>query len=879
MPPVPSVCEGQSLYEAMNVLTGRVNTCIETYNAVMAENYSTLHNLQRAAAENGAYYGPCEVWVEEGYYPDESATYHLIHKACVDRRGEPIRMELHLAYGNTTNSKIEQDIFSASKVTFADKIVVAQPKTANGWYGRAIWKGCPIASSDSSDLYTVGFTRAGHMRVYQNNVSVDQMLRDTIENAMGCSGVLIQNGQLCEDSWLTSIPNYDQQTERVVMGQNRDTKEVIFLVCGDEDDVHRQGMTTKAAAKILLSYGCDIAVELCEGADAGAMDKGSLMYVPPENKVPTAYCYWVISRRCFYRTDYERELAELIQNYGRCLWDGFLNKKRIEQVKAELDQEIKDRIAGDEKLQENIDKEEAERKEADRILQENIDKEVARATSEEQRIEGRLNDEIQRATGEEQRIETKLDEEIQRAKNEEQRIETKLDGEIQRAKDEETRIEGKLDQEIERSTTEDKRLDDKIDQEIHDRTNEDAKLHQEILTEQGQRIAADEVLQTNINNEAATRASEDKRISDEFQVKLDAETATRTENDQRLQANIDAEIENRTNADTALGARIDAAVARITACEGDIVKLQELTVKLQGQMASLDTTVTEILHTISDIESSLNNLKLSVNNLNTTVNKIIDGTIELPYVKKKGDTMTGPLNMADANGAVKGSLSVTNGGVSLADADGSYVKVDGDTVEVGKNDGSAAKITNVAAGTEDTDAVNVGQLKALSSIKLFRGYAEASDFNSPTYFTPTTGSYNRIAGTSASLMVLTEPDEGADAELTKNGILPADITVVSVTGGRVIQQDVEGENYSAGYVFKLVDLLQMWLEPADSPRIATLVTRGMLTKPQAVWGIMLACTASDREDAIKGAPFTIAYVDGKLPIDGRTYQGDVDSPN
>ena len=681
MPPVPSVCEGQSLYEAMNVLTGRVNTCIETYNAVMAENYRTLHNLQRAAAENGAYYGPCEVWVEEGYYPDESATYHLIHKACVDRRGEPIRMELHLAYGNTTNSKIEQDIFSASKVTFADKIVVAQPKTDKGWYGRAIWKGCPIASSDSSDLYTVGFTRAGHMRVYQNSVSVDQMLRDTVENAMGCSGVLIQNGQLCEDSWLTSIPNYDQQTERVVMGQNRDTKEVIFLVCGDEDDVHRQGMTTKAAARILLSYGCDIAVELCEGADAGAMDKGSLMYVPPENKVPTAYCYWVISRRCFYRTDYERELAELIQNYGRCLWDGFLNKKRIEQVKAELDQEIKDRIAGDEKLQENIDKETAERKEADRILQENIDKEVARATSEEQRIE------------------------------------TKLDEEIQRAKDEETRIEDKLDKEIERSTAEDKRLDDKIDKEIHDRANEDARLHQEILTEQGERIAADEVLQNNINQEAATRASEDTRISEEFQTKLDAETATRTKNDQRLQANIDAEIESRTNADSALGARIGAAVDRITACEGDILKLNELTVKLQSQMSSLDTTVTEILHTISDIESSLNNLKLSVNNLNTTVNKIIDGTIELPYVKTKGDTMTGPLNMADANGTVKGSLSATNGGVSLADADGSYVKVDGDVVEVGKNDGTPAKITNVAAGTENTDAVNFGQLADAGFLK------------------------------------------------------------------------------------------------------------------------------------------------------------------
>lgn len=779
MQPVPSVCEGASLYEAVNILTQRVNVCMDTYNHVMAENYRTLHNLQRAAEENGAYYGPREVWVEEGYCADESATYHLVHKGVVDRRGEPIRMELHLAYGNTTNSQIEQDIFSASKVTFADKIFVAQPKGENGWYGRAIWKGCPIASSDSTELYTVGFTKSGHMRVYQNAVSVDQMLRDTIENAMGCSGILIQNGQLCDDSYITSIPNWDKQVERVIMGQNLDTKEVIFLVCGDEDDVHRKGITSKAAAKILLAYGCDIAVELCEGTDAGAADKGSLMLVPKENKVPTAYAYWVISRRCFYRTDYERELAELIQNYGHCLWDGYLNKKRIEQVKAELDQEILDRIAGDKQLQDNLDEETRQRIEADRVLQENIDKETERAKAEEARIEGRLDDEIERATAEEKRIDAKLDSEIERAKSEEQRIEGKLDDEIARAKSEESRIETKLDNEIERSTTEDKRLDDKIDQEIHDRTNEDAKLHQEILTEQGERIAADKVLQTNINNEAATRASEDERITDlltdkinqeqteriaadntlqsnidkeaatrasedtrvteEMTALITAETNARTEADKTLQSNIDkeastrasedvrvskeltalinAEVENRTNADTALGARIDALTVRVTATEADIVKLQDLTVKLQQQMTALDTSVTEILHTISDIETALNNVKVSITNLTNTVNQIIDGTIELPYVKKAGDTMTGPLQMADGNGTVKGSLSAADDGVSIAAADGTFVKAGGDLVSVGGNDGKDVVVRGVADPVNGNDAVNKDYVDGINGIK------------------------------------------------------------------------------------------------------------------------------------------------------------------
>ena len=206
MPPAPSVVEGQSLYEAVNNLTDRVNTCIHTYNDVMSNCYATLHNLQRAAEENGAYYNNCEVWTEQGYDANSSATYTLIHKAVVDRCGEPIRIQMHLAYNNTTNSKIEQNLFSASKVTYADKIVVAQPMGEKGWYGNAIWNGAPIATSEEPTLYTVGFTRAGIMRVYSNSVCVDQMLRDTIENAMGCSGVLIQNGQVTDETWRQNIP-------------------------------------------------------------------------------------------------------------------------------------------------------------------------------------------------------------------------------------------------------------------------------------------------------------------------------------------------------------------------------------------------------------------------------------------------------------------------------------------------------------------------------------------------------------------------------------------------------------------------------------------------------------------------------------------------
>lgn len=579
MPPVPSVVSGMDLYEAVNNLSDRVNVCIHNYNAVMAENYKTLHNLQRAAQENGAYYGPGEVWVEEGYYADESSTYHLVHKAAVDRRGEPIRVQLHLAYGNTTNSKIEQKIFNASKVEFADKMVVAIPKTDKGWYGKAIWHGCPIASADEPTLYTVGFTRSGVMRVYNNGADIDQMLRDTVVDAMGCSGVLIQNGQITDDSYRANIPDADKQVARVVMGQVGATRELIILTVGSENDVNRKGLTSMACAQILKQYGCDIAVELCEGAESGAVDKGSLMYVPDGNKEPTAYAYWFISRKCFYKNDYERELAELVQNYGACIWQGFLNGKAIASVKEALDAEIERAKAAEKTLQENIDAETARAQSEEKRIEGKVDDEVTRAVEAEKAIQKNVDDEVARAKAEEQRIETKVDSEIARATAEEQRIDAKVDAETERATGEEQRIEGNLNEEITRAKAAEQKLTEELDAEVHRATNAEAVLHQEVLTEQGQRIAADNVLQTNINNEATERS----------------------------------------NADKTLQGNIDALATRVTECESDIANLQTITSSLQGQMAALDKTVVGVQKTVSDVELAMNEVKQIVNNMSTTV--------------------------------------------------------------------------------------------------------------------------------------------------------------------------------------------------------------------------------------------------------------------
>lgn len=447
-PPVPSVVEGESLYQAVNNLTNRVNVCINTYNDVMANCYKTLHNLEAAAQENGAYYGPCEVWTEEGYDANESATYTLIHKACVDRRGEPIRMELHLAYGNTTNSKIEQSLWSASKITYADKIVVAQPMGANGWYGNAIWHGAPINSASEPSLYTVGFTRAGVMRVYSNAVSVDQMLRDTVENAMGCSGVLIQNGQITEDSWRENIPNATEQVSRIVMGQNLDTREVIFLVCGNENDVNRKGMTSKACAEILLQYGCDIAVELAEGTSAGAMDKGSLIFTPDNDNVPNAYAFWYISRKCFYRTDYERELAELMQNYGRAIWETYLNYNRIQDLRDDLNEEIQNRIEGDNALNAALEQEIQDRKDGDAALNAALQQEITDRTNADVAINARIDQEIEDRKAGDEALNTALSQEIQNRKEGDEALNTAIEQEVTDRQAADAALKAELEAEI-----------------------------------------------------------------------------------------------------------------------------------------------------------------------------------------------------------------------------------------------------------------------------------------------------------------------------------------------------------------------------------------------------------------------------------------------
>ena len=612
MPPVPSVVEGESLYEAVNNCIDRVNVCMDTYNSVMAECYKTLHNLQRAAEENGAYYGPADVWTEEGYDADSSAKYFIIHKRHVDRRGQPIFMELGLAYDNATNSKIEQSIFSASKVKYADKIVVAQPKTEKGWYGKAIWHGAPIQADPAANLWTVGFTKGGFMRVYSNGTGVDTMLADTVFNAMGCSGVLIQDGALTSEMYYNQIPDYNKQTSRVIMGQNIATGEVLILVTGHENDVNAKGMTSTAAAEILRQRGVTLAVELCEGESAGACDKGQLMFTPENDTVPTAYCFWYITRRRFYKNDYERELAELTQNYGQSIWQGYLNGEKIQDIAADLAAEIDRAQNAENNLDAAIKAEQARAEAAEGQLNTKIEAETTRAEAAEKALDAKITAETERAEAAEADLQEQITNEVNRATAAEADLQEQITEEVTRAKAREDEIAGDLADEVNRATLEENRLNG-------------------LITTETQRAKdAEAVLQTNIDNEQQARE--------------DADTALGARIDS-LSSDVTQQIND---FKTEVNGKLDSMESTINQMQTTVKSLGTQVDNLSQNVTNLSGAVSTMQNTVNTLQQNFTSLTEAVAGINDELDKIQSGELVLPYLKRGGDTGTGTFNFTGA---------------------------------------------------------------------------------------------------------------------------------------------------------------------------------------------------------------------------------------
>ena len=419
-----------------------------------------------------------------------------------------------------------------------------------------------------------------------------------------------------------------RSTSRVIMGQNIATGEVMILVTGHENDVNAKGMTSIAAANILLQRGATIAVELCEGESAAACDKGQLMFTPESKTVPTAYCFWYITRRRFYKNDYERELAELMQNYGQCIWEGYLNGEKIQDIADDLAAEIERAQNAENNLDAAIKAEQARAEAAEGQLNTKIEAETTRAEAAEKALDAKITAETERATAEEARLDAKIDAETERATGVEADLQEQITEEVTRAKAREDEIAGDLSDEVNRATLEENRLNG-------------------LITTETQRAKdAEATLQTNIDNEQQAREDADTALGG----RIDA-----------LSSDVTQQI---TDFKTEVNGKLDSMESTINQMQTTVESLTTQVDNLSQNVTNLSGAVSTMQNTVNTLQQNFTSLTEAVAGINDELDKIQSGDLDLPYLKRGGDTGTGTFNFtgatvnvaaptADANAATK----------------------------------------------------------------------------------------------------------------------------------------------------------------------------------------------------------------------------------
>lgn len=584
VPPLPpefnSLTESQQLYgldKKMNELICMVNG----HNREVEKIYCEIVNSAKA---NDAYYWR-EIRTEEGYLEDASSPYKVVHIPFLDCGGQPIYLELGLAYNNTTNSGIKENVFSCSQRTFADKLVPAM-NVANAWVGATVFKGAPITeiNEETPDGYTFGVTQSGFLKVYKNLKDYKQMGLDKIRNAMMANSILMENGAVS--------PNYygaDKETlqGRVGVGMNYSTKERFIIIIDT-------GATADMLANLFAKYNCTVAVELATGTSSVAMDKGAFMFMPAgiepttNPTVPEINAFWYITKRRHYRNDYVRDVASLTQKFGEQLWRTAITNGVVDNLKlsvgdlyTKLAEEIERAQAAEKQLQDSIDAEQARAEAAEEQLQANIDAEKARAeqaeselderiTSEVATLNERIDNEVEALEAEDAAIRELIAQEVEKLNQsiatETQERKNKSVVSVERIEEDGNRILYKL------VLGDGTRLDVPI--ETYDYADLVLQLQkfneydQRITAEEEARKAADDALGTRITEEQSARQTADAQL----QTNIDAEANARTQADTTLQANIDTEKNRATQAESALDAKIEAETNRATAAEEALEK-------------------------------------------------------------------------------------------------------------------------------------------------------------------------------------------------------------------------------------------------------------------------------------------------------------------
>lgn len=334
--------------------------------------------------------------------------------------------------------------------------------------------------------------------------------------------------------------------------------------------------------------------------------------------------------------------------------------KKLAAITEQVNQEIEDRIAGDEANSAEVAAEVQARKDADTALEtklkEYVDNKSAIGDAALGVVKDNLNKEIQDRKDADAAIQSSLDKEIAERKTADEAYTQSLANVNQRISDlalsmQESinTLRNELTEQVNANTTaiatnqhsiernseaitnltktvgdNYKEVKDMINEEIIDRTNADSALSSRIdtlniglNTESVERKAADQVLQVNLDKEVADRIAADTALSTEFTAKLDNTKQALESEVGNINTKLEQEKENRIAGDNALGVRIDSLEA------GNTDAMNELKAKVNANTTAInaekDRAIAKETSLEAKIDTNLQNHKDDMAGINKDI--------------------------------------------------------------------------------------------------------------------------------------------------------------------------------------------------------------------------------------------------------------------
>lgn len=644
IPPVPTVIEGSSLYEAMGKVIERTNMCINQWNCISKNCYEAMNACVAAARSNDVYYDDCEVNYQEGYDTTEGCAYAIVEKKAVDRKGKPIFVSLTPAYDNTTNSGVEQGIFDVSFIKSANVIMTAVQAGSDKWFGPAMYRGAAIPGETKTDGYVYGFNRHGALRYFKGDVTETTLCQNQMVDVIGGCVPILYDGKVIE-----GVEAMTQKQAICAIGFNCGTGSVFFFSCSAQN---QPGMGIASVARILQGYGCTTAVVTSATTNTPAATGEGMLYMgqmttdPVNAKEPKNLAYWVISKCPNFNNAFQKEVADLVQTTGRNAWETYLLGVQIQSFDDRITQNAKDIAA-------EIERATA----AEEALDQKIEAETDRAEAAEDALDKKIDAETERAKAAEQA-------EQERAEAAEQALDNKIVAETNRATAAENKIAGDLQAEVTRATTRENQIQAALDAEI------------------AARIAADNDLINAIEQEVLARKAADTALGvqiDEVDKKIQAQISGLEGDITQIRTTINGMTTGQTNLPY-LKLSGGQLTGNLTFTSGSTV--------VAGRAPTADNEVATKKYVDDAVQTggggtgtdvSKEYVDQQVANVQGQVNT---------KVSKSGDTMTGSLNF-NGNTAVNPVLE-SNSGIKVQSS----------------SSGAAGKVTNLAAPSADSDAAN-----------------------------------------------------------------------------------------------------------------------------------------------------------------------------